>query len=466
MENDDKKPYNLRPRDKRKRRDTEDDDSMPVIIIPMNINREEEDMNDKQDSRKRPIILKTEEEREFFHKCEKWRQREYAENMRQVLALTPSTPLRFHILGSNLTPSYKKMALSRLDALQSMNSRDSEYTKLKQWVDGLMMIPFGKYEELPVSFAKDGHEKCKLFLEKSLKTLDSAIYGMPEAKSQILQVLGQWITNPSSAGQVLAFQGPMGCGKTSFVKEGIARILNRPFFFVPLGGASDASFFKGHSYTYEGSQWGKIADILMKARCMNPIIYFDELDKVSNTEVGKEIIGILTHITDKSQNSHFHDRYFNDIDLDLSKVLFVFSYNDDSLLNPILRDRLTVIRIKGYNQKTKKEIAKHHILPNLLTQYGFKTEDIVFTDDILEHITEVYSKNEGGIRDMIRAFEALISKLNLLRIATPESMGLLGMNVGQLNFPLTITKPMIELLLKLVSESKESMSVEVQRMYL
>ncbi len=126
------------------------------------------------------------------------------------------------------------------------------------------------------------------------------------------------------------FRGPPGTGKTSLAKKGIAKCLtdsegkSRPFAFIPVGGSSNSSTLEGHSYTYVGSTWGKIVDILMETKCMNPIIYIDELDKISKTENGKEIIGILTHITDSTQNDQFNDKYFSGIDIDLSKVLFIF----------------------------------------------------------------------------------------------------------------------------------------------
>ena len=123
----------------------------------------------------------------------------------------------------------------------------------------------------------------------------------------MFQITSLSIQNPKSCGNVLAIQGPMGNGKTTLVKEGISKAIDRPFSFVALGGASDASFFYGHPYTYEGSHWGRIADILMTSKSMNPIIYFDELDKVSSTHKGDEIIHLLTHLTDPSQNNLFQD---------------------------------------------------------------------------------------------------------------------------------------------------------------
>jgi ATP-dependent Lon protease len=114
-----------------------------------------------------------------------------------------------------------------------------------------------------------------------------------DAKMQIMQMIGQWISNPKAVGTAIAIKGPMGTGKTTLVKEGISKILNRDFAFLALGGATDSSFLEGHGYTYEGSTWGKIVDILIKSKSMNPVIYFDELDKISETPKGEEIAGIL-----------------------------------------------------------------------------------------------------------------------------------------------------------------------------
>ena len=136
------------------------------------------------------------------------------------------------------------------------------------------------------------------------------------------------VTNPEAIGTAIAIKGPPGTGKTTLIKNGISKILGREFAFIALGGATDSSFLEGHSITYEGSTWGKIVDILIQCRSMNPVIYFDELDKISETPKGDEITGILTHLTDVTQNDKFHDKFFSEIDFDLSKCLFIFSYND------------------------------------------------------------------------------------------------------------------------------------------
>ena len=198
-------------------------------------------------------------------------------------------------------------------------------------------------------------------------------------KMQIVQLLGQWITNPNAVGCAIAIKGPPGTGKTTLVKEGISKLLNREFAFIALGGATDSSFLEGHSYTYEGSTWGKVVDILLQKQSCNPVIYFDELDKISDTPKGEEIVGILTHLTDSSQNDKFHDKYFSEIDFDLSKCLFIFSYNDESKINPILIDRMYRIQTNGYTCKEKIHIVKDYLLPKIKNDVKLEEEIILQT---------------------------------------------------------------------------------------
>jgi len=325
----------------------------------------------------------------------------------------------------------------------SIDKSSSEYNKLKYWVDSFMKIPFGNYKTLPISI-EDGIEKSNEFILSAKNQLDNCVFGLEDAKLQILQLLGQWLVNPSSIGTAIAIHGPMGTGKTSLVRDGISKILNRPFAFIPLGGATDASTLEGHGYTYEGSTYGKIVDILIQSKTMNPIIMFDELDKVSDTPKGEEIIGILTHLTDPAQNSEFHDKYFSEIDFDLSKCLFIFSYNDDSKINPILKDRLYKIQTKGYDKKDKIIIANKYLLPKIQETVKLTGEQVIISDDTLESIINKYTAEEKGVRNLKRCLEIIYTKINLLRLIKPESGSISSQLDIKLEFPMNISVKLLD----------------------
>jgi ATP-dependent Lon protease len=296
-------------------------------------------------------------------------------------------------------------------------------------------------------------------MENAMNTLDNCVYGLNDAKMQIMQMVGQWIVNPSSVGTAIAIHGPPGTGKTSLVKEGISKILGREFAFIALGGTGDSSFLEGHSYTYEGSSWGKIVQILIDSKCMNPVIYFDELDKISETPRGEEIAGILTHLTDTTQNSQFHDKYFSEVDFDISKCLFIFSYNDESKVNPILKDRMYRIQTKGYDSKEKLIIARKYLLPKIREQVSFSEEDVIIPDDTIQYIVSnsQLSKGESGVRNLKRCLEIIYTKLNLYRLVKPEvNLFSKDMNL-KVEFPFTVTRQDVDVFIKNEETQSQSM---------
>jgi ATP-dependent Lon protease len=263
-------------------------------------------------------------------------------------------------------------------------------------------------------------ETKKKYIKKTMEeineTLDKSIYGHEKAKRQLERVIGQWITGKQS-GYCFGFEGPPGVGKTSLAKNGLSKCLKdkngiiRPFSFIALGGSSNGSTLSGHNYTYVGSTWGRIVDILMEKKCMNPIIFIDELDKVSRTEHGKEIIGILTHLIDSTQNEHFQDKYFNGIDLDVSKILFIFSYNDVSVIDKILLDRIHRIKFDYLTINDKINIVQKYLLPEIYTNMGM--DDIIrFADDNIIFIIDNYT-NEAGVRKLKEIMFEIISEINL-----------------------------------------------------
>jgi ATP-dependent Lon protease len=353
-------------------------------------------------------------------------------------------PIKFKILEKMVPPQVEKLALGKYNALMNMDSSTSEYYKGFHWIEGYSNLPIGVYRDLPVKL-EDGSEACASFVTKVRQNMDEAIYGHEEAKLQILQFVSSWIANPKGIGNVLSIHGPMGVGKTTLVKNGIAKALDRPFHFISLGGASDASYLDGHSYTYEGSTWGRIADILMQSKCMNPIIYFDELDKISETPKGEEIMNLLIHLTDGTQNDKFQDKYFSGIDLDLSRCLFIFSHNNHERVNPILRDRMYNIKVSGFDLKEKQVIAEQYLIDQTLKDIGL-FEKISISKEIIQYIIEDFTGDEKGVRELKRSIHTIMSKLNLLRFYNDPKK--VPFAIPEFSLPFILKKEHIKLLLK------------------
>jgi ATP-dependent Lon protease len=353
-------------------------------------------------------------------------------------------PYRLKLIESSIPVIYKSTALKKINQLRNMDPSGGEYSKLKSWIDMFMNIPFENFSKLDVS-KDDSHD----FLEKSYSLLNDAVYGLDDAKIQLIQLLGQLIVNPSTIGCSIAINGPPGTGKTSLIKDGVSKILNRPFIFIPLGGATDSSFLEGHSYTYEGSTCGKIVQSIIDCKCMNPVIYFDELDKISDSPKGAEILNLLVHITDTTQNCQFHDKYFREIEFDLSKCLFIFSYNEEANISPILLDRMYKIKTGGYSTKEKIHIVKNYLSPFIGNQLSFSNNDIIIKDDVLMYIIEKFTMEEKGVRNVKRCIEIIYSKLNLFRLMKP------GFNIFKqqidldVSFPFEVTRNNVDKLIKM-----------------
>ena len=371
-----------------------------------------------------------------------------SENKRIKDLLNTNIPPKYKILLSkDLDINVKSIALQKLNTLSNISNDSTEYYKIHEWFKGLIDIPFGKYKDMPIK-KRDGKEKVAKFLFNVQQELNKTVYGMEYPKSEILQYITQCITNPNTSGNILAIEGPPGTGKTSLIKDGVCSALKRPFGFIALGGATDSAFLEGHGYTYEGATHGKIISILKKSKCMNPVIFFDELDKVSQTKKGEEIIGILMHLIDSTQNTCFHDKYYSDIDFDLSKVLFIFSFNDSKKIDPILRDRMKIIKIGGYSSKQKLIIAKDYLLPKIYKNIGLPEKNIIWEKDALNKVISM-TENIQGVREVKRHLTTIIQKINTLQFANIKHFKIeLPYEVKKIRFPLTITLDIVNKLCK------------------
>lgn len=254
------------------------------------------------------------------------------------------------------------------------------------------------------------------YIENIKETLDKAVYGQNKAKKQIERIIGQWI-NGEQNGYCFGFEGAPGIGKTSLAKRGLSECLkdengvSRPFSMIQMGGDSNGSTLHGHNYTYVGSTWGSIVQILIDKKCMNPIIFIDEIDKISKTEHGKEIVSILTHLLDPAQNDCFQDKYFNGIDIDLSKALFILSYNDVEAIDKILLDRVHRIKFDNLTLDDKIIICNEHLLPDIYKKMGL-VNVLYFTNETLKFIIDEYTA-ESGVRKLKEILFEIIGEINL-----------------------------------------------------
>ena len=363
---------------------------------------------------------------EYFIEASDKKRRQILDSLRKMRTQNIfEIPYKLRILSSTMDDYSKNIAMYKAEQLENTEPSSSEYYKLKNWLDTLLNVPWGEYSSLNIKT-----NQVSSYLMDARKQMDKVIHGQDETKDIIIQIISKMISNPDKCGNVFAVYGPPGVGKTTIIKEGMSKALGIPFAFLSLGGATDSSYLDGHGYTYEGSTPGKIVDILKKTGCMNPIFYFDELDKVSDTKKGEEVANLLIHLTDPSQNSLFQDKYLGNVSMDLSKSVFVFSFNDITKVNPILLDRMELIYVKGFTLQEKRVITKKYLLPDLLKTYQLyldksQTKPFLNLDDetldFIIRYTELnggshHQAREDGVRQIKRRLEKICSQMNIIKI--------------------------------------------------
>ncbi len=375
---------------------------------------------------------------DYFSKMNKNEKTDVLNILSSLSKSSTNIPYVFNILKSPLNNTSKKNIISK------MLNVGMDSSKIKKWIDDVMKIPFGIYKGLELEKLNNPN-KIKDFLDNLKTLMDKAVYGHNHAKKHIVMMMAHMIRNPECMGNVFGIWGPPGNGKSSLVKEGIAKAMDRPFVFISLGGASDSSFLDGHSFTYEGSIYGRIAQALINSKCMNPIIYFDELDKVSESRKGEEIINTLIHLLDPVQNKLYRDKYFYDIDLDLSKVTFIFSFNDPHKINYILRDRISMIETKFLSNEMKLFIAKNHLMVDICKDLNMNKDDIIIPEDILLSLINDYT-NEGGVRRLKEHLYKIARELNHINLTN-------NMICGQhIKFPYVLTNQIYKELFNNISK--------------
>ena len=356
---------------------------------------------------------------------------------------SPATPLR-SACPSPPSPRIKTEMMSRLAGSVCDGG------KYEAYVEKALSLPIGKYAP-PLQLASS----VERWIQDARTLMDDAMYGQYAVKDEIVRMLCQFASSGATRPFALALQGPPGIGKTSFVQNALAPVLNRPFTFISLGGASDGTMLAGHSYTYEGSQCGAIANSLIDHGVMDGVFFFDELDKVSETSRGQEVANILLHLTDRAQNDHFCvDKYFAGIELDFSRSIFVFSYNDERTINPVLLNRMNVIRFDCPTDEDKLQIAKRHLLPRALKAAGLDEDperSLSIPDDVMREIIARGGK-EPGLRGLEKDIGRIVDTCNVMANGSGRHLRMLGDGLpDSISLPFKLNSRIVE---RCISASK------------
>lgn len=280
------------------------------------------------------------------------------------------------------------------DKLMKMPSGSHEGTVIRTYLDKCLQIPFGKYS------------KDRINLKQSRSILDKDHFGLDEVKDRITEALAVLKRSNELAGQIICLAGPPGVGKTSIVKS-LAKSMNREYVRIALGGVHDEAEIRGHRRTYIGAMAGRITEALISANTMNPIILLDEIDKVGSDYKGDPASALLEAL-DPEQNSTFNDHYI-DFPLDLSKVLFITTANDTSLILAPLYDRMEIIELSSYSPDEKFNIAKKHLVKKEILKHGLTPAQLKISDSALHKIIKSYTR-EAGVRGLEKQIAALCRK--------------------------------------------------------
>ena len=344
----------------------------------------------------------------------------------QTRKLTAEELLKEKIMNLNTTYDNKLVILKHWTNLKRLDSQSVEYYKNQVYIDLALLYPWNNFFNIR-NFLEKSELSVKNFLILLKSRLDNEISGMENVKNEILNIVCKMITNPSGTRNNIALHGVAGVGKSKFIKV-LSDTLELSMKTIPLGGVKDSSFFLGHNYVYVESGPGKIIQNILDSRICNPILYFDELDKISETDNGKDIYSFLMYLTDPTQNKEFTEHYFYGMKFDLSKVFFVFTFNNLEKIDKILLDRLNVIKVESPNNEEIYNILQKHCIPEIIENIGIK-KNIVISNEKLQILVNFYNQIidkqvSSGIREYYRAIEKIFLEINKdiqLELISPET---------------------------------------------
>lgn len=321
--------------------------------------------------------------------------------------------LRQLIIGLETSLSNKLVIMKHFHNMKRSDSNSSEYYKNQIFVDLAISYPWNSNFNINNNIGK--FENIPEFLKNIKMNFDKEIYGMENIKNEILNVICKFITNPNGSRNNIALYGKAGIAKSKIVKV-LSKVLDIPIKTISLGGIKDSSFFLGHGYVYVESGPGKIVQNVIDSKISNPILYFDELDKVSETDNGKDIYSFLCYLTDPTQNNEFSDHYFYGMKFDLSKIFYIFTFNDITKIDKILLDRLNIIHVDAPTENEIIYILKHYNIPEIIQNIGIKTNLTFYDSDVqtlIKYCDKYIDKNiSSGIREYYRVIEKIFLEIN------------------------------------------------------
>jgi ATP-dependent Lon protease len=302
--------------------------------------------------------------------------------------------LQKQIDDAKMPPEAQAAADREMTRLKRLPQAAAEYSVARNYLDYLLAIPWSVSTE------------DNLDIAHAEQVLNDEHYGLNDVKDRVLEYLAVRRLKPDSKGPILCFVGPPGVGKTSLAHS-IAHALGRKFVRMALGGVRDEAEIRGHRRTYIGAMPGRIAQGLRDAGTNNPVMILDEIDKLGSDYRGDPTSALL-EVLDPQQNNSFKDHYL-EVPLDLSKIMFITTANVLDTIPGPLRDRMEVIRIAGYSEEEKVNIAERHLVPRQMNENGLTTDDIEITTEALRHIVHGYTR-EAGVRNLEREIATVLRK--------------------------------------------------------
>jgi len=332
--------------------------------------------------------------------------------------------IKYKILSMNTSFHNKETMYKAYKKLIEMNRDDEERTKLNNWMKTVLSYPWG----VKRNWYKET-ENIGEFLLHARNKLDERLFGMTKVKEQILIYLMNKILYPEKYRYNIGLLGEPGTGKTTIAKV-VSELLDIGFQQISLGGMTRTDYIKGHDYTYIGSQPGMLVKSIIRMQHTNGVILLDEYDKI---EPSSNLSNTMLHITDPTQNDNFHDNYFGDLTVDLSKIWFIYSMNELPL-DRALRDRIFVVKVPSYSIEDKKNIVSKYVLPKILKKLNMNTGDIVLSDECINLVV-----GNAGIRSIEKMMMDIIDKLNFLSKTRETGMDISFKISKKIEWPFVLT---------------------------